>query len=191
MRDWGSRFVDIVTYKGTVYAASIEGKAAVIHELEKDGNMGRQLWINLPDEWTQGWSFVIANDELYLNGITTGDTGIAENSGGTDIFLAKITTGLEDAEIPFSGISIIPTAPRDSEGKLQTSEVGSSTSFKVKLNQEPLTDEDVVVSLTGLDSTEGILSVSKLTFNRSNWNIAKDVVITCLLYTSPSPRDTG
>ena len=85
---------------------------------------------------------------------------------------------MEDAEIPFSGISIIPTAPRDSEGKLQTSEVGSSTSFKVKLNQEPLTDEDVVVSLTGLDSTEGILSVNKLTFNRSNWNIAKDVVIT-------------
>ena len=178
LRDWGSKFVDIVTYKGTVYVASIEGKAAVIHELEKDGNMGRQLWINLPDEWTQGWSFVIANDELYLNGITTGETGIAENQGGTDIFLAKITTGLEDAEIPFSGISIIPTAPRDSEGKLQTSEVGSSTSFKVKLHQEPLADEDVVVSLTGLDSTEGILSVNKLTFNRSNWNIAKDVVIT-------------
>ena len=78
--------------------SSIEGKSAVIHELEKDGNMGRQLWINLPDEWTQGWSFVIANDELYLNGITTGDTGIADNQGGTDVFLAKITTGLEDAE---------------------------------------------------------------------------------------------
>ena len=112
------------------------------------------------DEWTQGWSFVIANDELYLNGITTGETGHVE-SGGTDIFLAKITTGLEDADIPFSGISIIPTAPRNSEGKLQTSEVGSSTSFKVKLHQEPLADEDVVVSLTGLDSTEGILSVNK------------------------------
>ena len=97
LRDGGSKFVDIVTYKGTVYAASIEGSAAVIHELEKDGafnTMGRQLWINLPDASTKGWSFVIANDELYLSGTTTGDTGIAENQGGTDIFLAKITTCL-------------------------------------------------------------------------------------------------
>jgi hypothetical protein len=178
LRDWGSRFVDIVTYKGTVYAASIEGKTAVIHELEKDGNMGRQLWINLPDEWTQGWSFVIANDELYLNGITTGETGIAENQGGTDIFLAKIITGLEDAEVPFSGISITRTAPLDSQGNLLTSEDGSSTSFKIMLNQIPITDEEVEVLLTGLDPTEGILSANKLIFNRSNWDIPQDIIVT-------------
>ena len=164
--------------KGLYTRQVLKVKAAVIHELEKDGKMGRQLWINLPNKSTKGWSFVVANDELYLNGTTTGETGIAENQGGTDIFLAKISTGLEDAEVPFSGISIIPTAPRDSDGNLQTSEDGSSTSFRVRLNQEPLTYEDIVVTLTGLDSTKGSLSTNKLIFNRNKWDIPQDVVVT-------------
>ena len=177
-RDWGTRLVDIVTYKGTAYTVSIEDKAAVIHEIEKDGNIGRQLWIDLPEATTKGYSFINTNDELYLVGSTNGDTGVADNQGGNDIFLAKITTGLEDAEVPFSGIKIIATAPRDSQENLETSEDGSSTSFKVRLNQIPLSDEDVVVSLTGLDPTEGNLSTNKLTFNRSNWDIPQDIVIT-------------
>ena len=112
--------------------------------------MGRHLWIDLPEATTHGYSFVIANELLYLIGTTNGETGVADNQGGQDIFLAKIITGLEDAEVPFSGISITPTAPLDSQGNLHTSEDGSSTSFKIRLNQIPITDEEVEVALTGL-----------------------------------------
>ena len=35
-----------------------------------------------------------------------------------------------------------------------------------------------VVTLTGIDSTEGELSTNELTFNRSNWDLGQDVVVT-------------
>lgn len=158
---------DIVSHNGFAYIISNNGSRTTIFEMEKDGSLGRQLTLDS----THANNFVVANNELHLFGRTSLNTGVAENQGGDDLFLAKIDPGFRNVEVPFSGISIIPTAPRDSEGNLQTSEDGSSTSFRVQLNQPPVTDEGVVVALTGLDPTEGSLSIPDYSTEQSNKEI--------------------
>jgi Ca2+-binding RTX toxin-like protein len=56
-----------------------------------------------------------------------------------------------------------------------TSEMGGTTSFSVKLNSKPTAD--VTLSLASSDTTEGTISNSKLTFTESNWNDAQTVTV--------------
>lgn len=61
-------------------------------------------------------------------------------------------------------------------GPLVTTEAGTSASFTLVLGARP--SANVTVTLTGLDSTEGTLSATTLTFTSSNWNTPQTVTVT-------------
>ena len=74
-----------------------------------------------------------------------------------------------------------------------TNETGTNATFTVVLDRQPLSN--VVFDVTSGDTGEGTIDKASLTFTNANWNVAQTVTVTgiddvtCLLYTSPSPRD--
>lgn len=59
---------------------------------------------------------------------------------------------------------------------LVTSESGSTAAFSVVLNSRPT--DDVVISITSNDTSEGTVSVSSLTFTAANWDQSQTVTVT-------------
>ena len=62
-----------------------------------------------------------------------------------------------------------------SGGPLTTSETGTTDQFTVVLDSAP--SANVTVTLSGLDSTEGSLSATTLTFTPANWNVAQTITV--------------
>jgi subtilisin family serine protease len=59
---------------------------------------------------------------------------------------------------------------------ISTTESGSTVTFTVRLNSEPLADVTIPVSST--DTTEGVVSTASLVFTSANWNVAQTVTVT-------------
>ncbi|MBL6991176.1 MAG: hypothetical protein ISR65_15435 [Bacteriovoracaceae bacterium] len=57
-----------------------------------------------------------------------------------------------------------------------TAETETASSFTIQLTSEP--SDDVVISVTSNDETEGIVSVSSVTFNSDDWSSPQTIVIT-------------
>jgi len=68
------------------------------------------------------------------------------------------------------GITVYPTS------SMVTTEAGGDTSFTVVLTTQP--SEDVTVTLSSSDNTEGIVSPSSVTFTSSNWDTPQTVSVT-------------
>jgi hypothetical protein len=58
---------------------------------------------------------------------------------------------------------------------LTTSEAGTSVTFKVVLNSQPVAD--VSIALTSSDLSEGTVSPASLVFTPTSWNVAKTVTV--------------
>jgi hypothetical protein len=61
-------------------------------------------------------------------------------------------------------------------GNFFTTEAGGTNTFTVVLNTQPTAD--VIVTLSGLDTTEGSLSPTNLTFTDANWYTPQTVTVT-------------
>ena len=68
------------------------------------------------------------------------------------------------------GVTVSPTAD------LVTSEAGGTAEFSVVLDTPP--SDDVTVTLSSDDSTEGMVAPETLTFTADNWNVPQAVTIT-------------
>jgi len=71
---------------------------------------------------------------------------------------------------PTPGVSVTPT------NGLVTSETGQQATFNVVLDTRPT--NDVTISVTSSDTTEGTVSVASLTFSTNNWNVPQTVTVT-------------
>ncbi|MBX4209350.1 peptidoglycan-binding protein [Candidatus Parcubacteria bacterium] len=71
---------------------------------------------------------------------------------------------------PTPGFTVSPTSG------LVTTEAGGTASFTVVLDAAPASD--VTISVASLDTTEGTVSASSLTFTAANWNAAQTVTVT-------------
>ncbi|MUG96320.1 DUF4114 domain-containing protein [Scytonema sp. UIC 10036] len=58
----------------------------------------------------------------------------------------------------------------------ETSETGDTAKFTVVLNAQP--SNPVTIDIKGVDTSEGELSTSSLTFNSNNWNTPQTVIVT-------------
>lgn len=67
------------------------------------------------------------------------------------------------------GIAVVPTAG------LVTTEAGGAASFQVFLETAPTSD--VTISVSSSDTTEGVVSVSSLTFTTANWYVPRTVTV--------------
>ena len=109
-------------------------------------------------------------DEQFTVSLAT-SSGVNNASTATEIEGATATgTILADDSAPAqAGITVTPTSG------LTTRENGGTASFAVVLDSKPT--DNVVIDLTSMDTTEGSLSTSQLTFTADNWNQAQSVVV--------------
>ena len=77
---------------------------------------------------------------------------------------------VKNADDDLAGITVSPTTG------LITTEGGGTDQFTVVLDSEPVAD--VVVSLSSVDSSEGLPAPSSLTFTSANWNTPQTVTVT-------------
>jgi hypothetical protein len=100
------------------------------------------------------------------------------SSNGADAIKFGTAT-IQDNDLP--SVTITPNNAQgavDGSGNLITTEAGTTNTFRVVLAAQPT--GNVTVAITGLDTTEGSLSASSLTFTTTNWNTAQTVTVTGL-----------
>jgi hypothetical protein len=114
-------------------------------------------------------------------------TGVDDLAADGDIAYTIITdaavssdpaySGLDPSDVSVTntdddtaGITVTPTSG------LVTSEAGGTATFTVVLTSQPA--NDVVISLTSSDATEGTVSPASLTFTAGNWSVARTVTVT-------------
>jgi hypothetical protein len=92
-----------------------------------------------------------STDGLY-NGIDASDVSVTNNDNDVAGFTVTPTTGL------------------------QTSEAGGQATFTIVLTSQP--SNDVAISITSDDTSEGTVSPSSVTFTNGNWNSPQTITIT-------------
>ena len=121
---------------------------------------------------TQTITVTGVNDDLSDGDITYTLTLTVDDVSSDDSYDGKSTTvTVINTDNDVAGITA--TLSGDSN---ETSEDGTSDSFDIVLNAQPLTD--VIIDITGLDETEGILDIAEVTFTSINWNVPQTITVT-------------
>ncbi|MFC5193172.1 hypothetical protein ACFPIK_15480, partial [Algoriphagus aquatilis] len=114
-------------------------------------------------------------------GTATANGTIIDDGTGT-IFNANGTvnnTAIKDNDNASFTITPNPAAGATDNGKLVTTEAAGplkTNTFTIVLDSQP--SGNVIITLTGLDATEGSLSTTTLTFTSANWNVPQTVTVT-------------
>jgi hypothetical protein len=109
--------------------------------------------------------FVVDGDVAYTVLTWPATTGDPHYQGidGADV-------GVTNLDDDIAGLTLDPTSG------LVTTEAGGTATFRLSLSSQPL--QDVVVSLSSSDTTEGTVSPASVTFTAANWNVAQTVTLT-------------
>lgn len=124
-------------------------------------------------QWQAGGSDIQnATDNSYI--LTTAEIGkpitvVARYTDGYGTH--ESVTSAAMAAIPAPGVTIIPSTPEI------TDETGKAASYSVYLNTAPLVNQDVVLSFTSSDMTEGRIDNPKLTFTSANYATPQTLMI--------------
>jgi hypothetical protein len=89
---------------------------------------------------------------------------------------APTTIGTGSASSTIQNDDAAPAITVSPTSGLRTSENRTTASFTVVLTTQPLAN--VTIAVASLDTTEGTVSTSQLTFTPTNWNTAQVVVVT-------------
>ena len=105
------------------------------------------------------------------------------NAEGDETIVVTITSvenaledGIQEVSATILDDDVPGIKPTIFDANTITSEDGTADSFTVQLNTQPTSN--VVIEITGLDDSEGTLSISELTFTPDNWNQTQLVNIT-------------
>ena len=107
------------------------------------------------------------------NGIATFDDLQFDTAGPGKVLrfsFGGVTVDSNLFNITFVGITVNPTSG------LVTSESGLTATFTMVLNSQPT--DDVTISLTSSDPTEGLVSVDNVTFTNVTWNTPQTIYVT-------------
>ncbi|WP_462318277.1 Calx-beta domain-containing protein, partial [Marinilabilia sp.] len=104
----------------------------------------------------------------------------AEGEETITVSIESVTNGIEDGDQSVTATilddDVVGIKPGITGAGTTTSETGTFDNFNVMLNTQPASD--VVIEITGLDTSEGSVSPASLTFTPSNWNENQIVTIT-------------
>ena len=149
---------------------------------------GQDVTINLAFSGTatEGLDYTVPNSITIPAGqlsaditLTTVEDFMVEGDETIVVDIDSVVNGLESGneqvnatiiDDDTSGITVTPTTG------LTTTEAGDTTQFTVVLDSQP--SNDVVVSFTSDNTTEGTTDVSSLTFTSGNWDIPQTVTVT-------------
>ncbi len=115
--------------------------------------------------------------------VTGVDDGVVDGS-----VMYTVTTGAAaSGEAAFNGLAVTDVSVTNTDDDtasvivmptsgLLTTEVGATDTFAIALSASP--SDDVTISLTSSDVTEGSVSPGSVTFTSMNWNMAQTVTVT-------------
>lgn len=88
----------------------------------------------------------------------------------------KSTSGKYTVKVTNPDTFTVTTTGNLRKGNFFTTESGGTNTFTVVLNTQP--NADVIVTFSGLDTTEGSLSPTTLTFSDANWYTPQTITVT-------------
>jgi len=112
-------------------------------------------------------------------------TGIDDNvTDGTQSYQIDFKLSTEDTKYSSLSLSSLSLSNKDDEvagvvvGTISgnTTEIGGTSTFTVKLNSQP--EADVTISVSSSNTDEGTVNLSGLGFSSSNWNTSQTVTVT-------------
>ncbi|WP_220473648.1 hypothetical protein, partial [Flagellimonas taeanensis] len=112
-------------------------------------------------------------DDAIVDGPQTYNITVSVNAGSDPLYLGVLPQqiSVENADDEIPGFTIT-----ESDGSTETSEDGTTDSFSIVLDNEPLTD--VILDIVSGDIGEGTVDLAQLTFTPGNFNIAQTVTVT-------------
>ncbi len=119
---------------------------------------------------------VAAADDVLVDGSVTSTIAVAvDDAASDDAFdpVADQTIGVTTADDDVASFVITQTG-----GATAVAEPGTSDTFTIRLGSQPLTN--VVLDITGGDTTEANVIPSALTFTTANWNVAQTITVTAV-----------
>jgi len=126
-----------------------------------------------PSNWDTEQTVVLTgvNDSIQDgNQAVTIDLGVATSSDSEYNTLPVGSVDAVNVDDDIAGLTVFPLSG------LTTTEAGGTASFTVVLNTQPTAN--VVFPVVSNNTTEGVISVSSLTFTPANWNVPQTVTIT-------------
>ena len=115
--------------------------------------------------------------------VTGIDDAIADGNIASSVTLAVVDASSDNAFDPLADQIVNVTTTDDDTpgytvvgGPLTVSETGTTASFTVVLDAQPLTD--VVISVSASDLSEATALPATLTFTNGDWNVAQTVTVT-------------
>ena len=135
-----------------------------------EGSWNTQPLVFTADNWNSAQTVVVTGrDDSQLDGDIKYVLTLTSISSDANFNGRTATVDITNLDDDKSGITLSDTA-------LITSERGASDSFTVQLQSQPTST--VTFTISGLDTSEGSLSTSTLTFTPENWNTAQAVTVT-------------
>jgi hypothetical protein len=113
---------------------------------------------------------VTGHDDHVVHGDQAYTVNLAASSGDPNYQGRAASVSLTNQERDVAGVSVTPTFG------LVTTEAGGTAQFTVRLTSAPTAP--VSFGITSGDPVQGTASVSSLTFDASNWNVAQTVTVT-------------
>jgi large repetitive protein len=135
-----------------------------------EGSLSSSSLIFTPDGWNQAQTIIVTGvDDNLADGDQNYTLTLTASSDDTDYAGQTATVEVTNLDNDGAGVTLSGTTQ-------STSEDGTSDSFTVVLDSQPAAD--VTFTITGLDSSEGELSATTLTFAPANWNTPQMVTVT-------------
>ena len=112
-------------------------------------------------------------------------TGVDDNvTDGTQSYQIDFQISTEDTKYSALSLSSLRVSNKDDEvagvevGAISgnTTEIGGTSTFTVKLNSQP--EADVTISVSSSNTDEGTVNPSSMGFSSSNWNTSQTVTVT-------------
>ncbi|MEZ6087901.1 MAG: hypothetical protein R3C05_07740 [Pirellulaceae bacterium] len=156
---------------------------------------GATVAINLtssdPTEGTLSVSTLSFNTSDWSTPKSFTVTGVNDQIDDDDIAYTINTSSASTVDPLYNGLDIADVALTNEDdgdtagfvitpaGTLTTNESGAqrNATFTIRLQSQPLPNQDVTVSLMSSDSSEGTVSPSSQTFNSSNWNTPRTITV--------------
>ncbi|HKL07123.1 MAG TPA: Ig-like domain-containing protein, partial [Bacteroidales bacterium] len=143
---------------------------SITSNLITEGTVSPKTLIFSSEDYSEQTVTITGEDDVIIDGDVE-YTVTVEATGGDSKYtsLSPLTVSVTNNDNDVAGLELSKTS-------LSTSETGTSESFEVRLTAQPASNVSFVI--TGLDETEGFISITTLDFTPANWNVYQNVSVT-------------
>jgi len=136
-----------------------------------EGTVSQSLLTFTTSNWNTAQTITLTGvDDYVVDGNISYTVTVVVNSGDSKYTaLSNITVSATNNDNDAAGVTVTPTS-------IGTTEVGGTGAFSLVLTSQPLAN--VTISFTGVNSAEGSIDKTSVTFTSSNWSVPQTVTLT-------------